>query len=184
MLLQVFLSFLQIGAFSFGGGYAALPLIQNQVVTQHSWMTMTQFTDLISIAEMTPGPIAVNSATFVGIHLAGIPGAIVATLGCILPSVVFVAVLGYFYYKYGDLAIIKGILSGLRPAVVAMIGGAGVTIFMLAIFGESHDNFNPLAIGIFAVTFILLRWKKVNPIYTLMASGVIGGAIYLALGIV
>jgi chromate transporter len=184
MLLQVFLSFLQIGAFSFGGGYAALPLIQNQVVTQHAWMTMTQFTDLISIAEMTPGPIAVNSATFVGIHLAGIPGALVATLGCILPSIVFVSVLGYFYYKYGNLAVIQGVLAGLRPAVVAMIGGAGVTIFMLAMFGELHDKFNPIAIGIFAVTFILLRWKEVNPIYTLLISGVVGGAIYLALGIV
>lgn len=83
--IQLFLSFVQIGALSFGVGYAAMPLIQNQVVDIHQWLTMTEFNDLITISQMTPGPIAVNSATFVGERLAGIPGAIVATLGCILP---------------------------------------------------------------------------------------------------
>ena len=84
--LQLFLSFLQIGLFSFGGGYAAMPLVQGQVVTAHGWLSMSEFTDLITISQMTPGPIAVNSATFVGIKIAGIPGALIATLGCILPS--------------------------------------------------------------------------------------------------
>ena len=84
--LQLFLSFLQIGALSFGGGYAAMPLIQAQIVTQHSWLTMSEFTDLVTIAEMTPGPIAVNSATFVGTKIAGVPGALAATAGCILPA--------------------------------------------------------------------------------------------------
>ena len=84
--LQLFLSFLQIGMFSFGGGYAAMPLIQGQVVTTHGWLTMSEFTDLITISQITPGPIAVNSATFVGLKIAGIPGAVVATVGCILPS--------------------------------------------------------------------------------------------------
>ena len=84
--LQLFLSFLQIGLFSFGGGYAAMPLIQGQVVTLHGWLSMSEFTDLITISQMTPGPIAVNSATFVGMKIAGIPGAVVATAGCILPS--------------------------------------------------------------------------------------------------
>ena len=84
--LQLFLSFLQIGAFSFGGGYAAMPLIQSEVVTRHGWLGMSEFTDLITISQMTPGPIAINSATFVGIKIAGVPGAVIATLGCILPS--------------------------------------------------------------------------------------------------
>ena len=83
--LQLFLSFLQIGLFSFGGGYAAIPLIQGQIVDQHGWLSMAEFTDLITISQMTPGPIAINSATFVGIKIAGLPGAAVATLGCILP---------------------------------------------------------------------------------------------------
>ena len=87
--LQLFLSFLQVGMFSVGGGYAAMPLIQSQVVEQHGWLTMQEFTDLITIAEMTPGPIAVNSATFVGLRIAQVPGAIIATLGCITPASVF-----------------------------------------------------------------------------------------------
>ena len=89
--LQLFLSFLQVGMFSVGGGYAAMPLIQSQVVEQHGWLTMQEFTDLITIAEMTPGPIAVNSATFVGLRIAQVPGAIIATLGCITPALFFVS---------------------------------------------------------------------------------------------
>ena len=91
--LQLFFSFLQIGMFSFGGGYAAMPLIQGQVVTAHHWLSMEEFTDLITISQMTPGPIAINSATFVGTKIAGIPGAVVSTLGCILPSCILVTLL-------------------------------------------------------------------------------------------
>ena len=91
--LQLFLAFLQIGAFSFGGGYAAMPLIQAQVIDKYGWLTVADFTDLITISQMTPGPIAINSATFVGNQIAGIPGALVATLGCILPSCLFVTAL-------------------------------------------------------------------------------------------
>ena len=98
--LQLFLSFLQVGMFSVGGGYAAMPLIQSQVVEQHGWLTMQEFTDLITIAEMTPGPIAVNSATFVGLRIAQVPGAIIATLGCITPALFFVSllILGAAYF--------------------------------------------------------------------------------------
>lgn len=185
MLLQLFISFLKIGALSFGGGYAALPLIQDQITVQHPWMSLSQFTDLISIAEMTPGPIAINSATFVGINLAGFPGALVATLGCIIPSFVFVSVLGYFYYKYGELTLIKGILSGLRSSVVAMICSAGLTIFLLSVFGKSIDlDINYIAIVIMIVDFVLLRWKKMNPIIILLFSGIVGGSIYLFLGLI
>ena len=95
--IQLFLSFIQVGMFSIGGGYAAMPLIQSQVVQGHGWLTMSEFTDLITIAEMTPGPIAVNSATFVGIRIAGVPGAMVATFGCILPSCIIVSILAMIY---------------------------------------------------------------------------------------
>lgn len=98
--LQLFLSFLQIGAFSFGGGYAAMPLIQEQVITLHNWLTFDTFANLVTIAEMTPGPIAVNAATFVGTQVAGPLGAIVATIGCILPSCIFVTLLAFIYGKY------------------------------------------------------------------------------------
>ena len=105
--LQLFLSFLQVGMFSVGGGYAAMPLIQSQVVEQHGWLTMQEFTDLITIAEMTPGPIAVNSATFVGLRIAQVPGAIIATLGCITPALFFVSLLSYIYRKYKDISLLQ-----------------------------------------------------------------------------
>ena len=98
--LQLFLSFLQIGMFSFGGGYAAMPLIQGQVVTAHHWLSMEEFTDLITISQMTPGPIAINSATFVGTKIAGTGGALAATFGCILPSCIIVTCIARLYLKY------------------------------------------------------------------------------------
>ena len=96
---ELFLSFLQVGLFSFGGGYAAMPLIRGQVVTVHHWLSMSEFTDLITISQMTPGPIAVNSATFVGTKIAGTLGALVATFGCILPSCIIVTVIARLYLK-------------------------------------------------------------------------------------
>lgn len=95
---------MQIGALSFGGGYAAMPLIQAQIVTQRGWLSMGEFTDLVTIAEMTPGPIAVNAATFVGTRVAGIPGALAATAGCILPACILVTLIAKLYLKYRDLA--------------------------------------------------------------------------------
>lgn len=121
MLLQLFLSFLKVGLFSVGGGYAAIPLIQNQIVNVHGLMTMAEFTDLITIAEMTPGPISINSATFVGTQLAGLPGALICTLGCILPAFILCLILAHFYYKYRNLSGVQTILASLRPAVVALI---------------------------------------------------------------
>ena len=97
MYLQLFLSFLQIGALSFGGGYAAMPLIEAQIVTTHGWLTMTEFANLVTIAEMTPGPIAVNAATFVGTKIAGVPGALAATAGCILPACILVTLIAKLY---------------------------------------------------------------------------------------
>ena len=127
---QLFLSFLQIGLFSFGGGYAAMPLIQEQIVNIHGWLDMDQFTDLITISQMTPGPIAINSATFVGIRIGGIPGALVATLGCILPSCIIVTLLAKLYLKYQKLDVLQSVLNSLRPAVVALIASAGISILV------------------------------------------------------
>ena len=134
--LQLFLSFLKIGLFSFGGGYAALPLIQGQVVTAHGWLSTGEFTDLITISQMTPGPIAVNSATFVGIKIAGLFGAFVATLGCITPSCIIVTLLAWLYMKYRNLSAMQQILTSLRPAVVAMIASAGITILTTAFWSS------------------------------------------------
>ena len=155
---QLFLSFVQVGMFSIGGGYAAMPLIQSQVVEQHAWLTMQEFTDLITIAEMTPGPIAVNSATFVGLRIASLPGAIIATLGCITPALIFVSLLSYLYRKYKNLFLLQNILACLRPVVVALILGAGS----------------------FAIAFYVLRRYKWNPILTMCLCGVAGLVLRLA----
>lgn len=183
-LLQIFWSFFQIGMFSIGGGMAAMPLIQNQVVDLHHWLTLTEFTDLITIAEMTPGPIAINSATFVGIRIAGLPGALIATLGCVFPSCVIVSLLAWIYFKYKDLSVIQGVLSGLRPAVVALIASAGVSIFRLAVWGENQVSLRPESINFISVLlfgaalFVLRKWKP-NPIFVMLGCGAAGGILYL-----
>lgn len=177
--LKLFLAFLQIGAFSFGGGYAAMPLIQNQVVTLNHWLTAGEFNDLVTISQMTPGPIAVNSATFVGLRLAGLPGAIVATAGCILPSCILVSILAYVYTKYRKLTMLQGILNTLRPAVVAMIATAGLSIIITSFWGESGLSLAAAVSGLkidavilFGGALFLLRKYNINPIYVMILAGV------------
>ena len=172
--LQLFWSFLQIGLFSIGGGYAAMPLIQAQVVQNHAWLNMSEFTDLITIAEMTPGPIAVNSATFVGIRIAGIPGALVATFGCILPSLFIVSLLAFIYYRYKKLSVLQSVLASLRPAVVALIASAGISILLQVALGGQEltmANLNFIGLALFAAAFVLLRKFKWNPILVMCLCG-------------
>ena len=174
--LELFLSFLQIGLFSFGGGYAAMPLIQGQVVTLHGWLTISEFTDLITISQMTPGPIAVNSATFVGMKIAGIPGAVVATAGCILPSCIIVTILARLYLKYRNLDLLQGVLKSLRPAVVAMIASAGILILKNAFWGSGESmsltGTEWSMVVIFGICVLLLRKTKMNPVWVMVLAGV------------
>lgn len=176
MYIQLFLSFFQISLFSFGGGYAALPLIQGQVVNVHHWLSMTEFTDLITISQMTPGPIAINAATFVGMKLTGMPGAVVATLGYITPSCIIVTIIAKLYLKYREMDMLQGILGGIRPAVVALIGSAGIAILQTAFWGVSGkmviSDTSWLMVGIFVVCVILLRKVKMNPIWVMLLAGV------------
>lgn len=182
--MKLLWSFFQIGLFSFGGGMASLPLVQNQVVDVNHWMSMLEFTDLITIAQMTPGPIAINAATFVGVRIAGVLGAVIATIGCILPSCIIVFFLAFIYFKYKQAILVKGILSGLRPAVVALIASAGVTLTILAFYGEGGfttniKSINFVAVILFALCLFLLRKFKINPIVVMLGSGVVGGIVYL-----
>ena len=173
--LQLFLSFLQVGMFSIGGGYAAIPLIRDQIVTSHAWLTMNEFTDLITIAEMTPGPIAVNSATFVGIRIAGPLGAVIATLGCITPSLLIVSLLAYIYYRYKNVSALQSVLASLRPAVVALIAGAGLSILKLVVFQGNVvalASVNWAGVLIFVAAFVARRMFKINPILTMLCCGV------------
>ena len=174
--LELVWSFIQIGLFSIGGGYAALPLIQNQVVDLHHWMTMNEFADVITISNMTPGPIAINAATFVGMRLGGIPGAVVATLGCVLPSFVIVLTLALLYKKYKTLRAVDGILAGLRPAVVGMIAAAAVSILVLAVWGTGQVDW--ISIAILAVALLVLRMTKVSPTFVMLGCGLVGGIVY------
>lgn len=184
--VQLFFSFLQIGLFSFGGGYAAMPLIQSQVVEIHGWLSMTEFTDLVTISQMTPGPIAINSATFVGIRTAGLPGALAATLGCILPSCILVTLIAWLYLKYRNMAGFQEVLVSLRPAVVAMIASAGISILITAFWGSKKavslaETDWSMAV-IFLICVILLKKAKMNPIWVMLLAGVMKAAVSLAGG--
>lgn len=187
--LELLWSFFQIGLFSIGGGYAAMPLIEHQVVDIHSWLTMTQFADIMTIAEMTPGPIAINSATFVGIQVAGMPGAFIATMGCVLPSCIIVMTLAYIYYHFRGLTVIQGILAGLRPAVISMIASAGISLIFLSFYGQRRlpaelNSISYISVLIFSVGLIILRKWKVNPILVMACAGGAGILLYSILGTV
>ncbi len=182
--LELFLEFAQVGLFSIGGGYASIPIIQSRVVDGRGWLSMKDFTDLITIAEMTPGPIAVNSATFVGMRVAGVLGGIVATLGCIFPALIIVSLLAFLYYRFRNLSVVQGVLTVLRPVIVALIASAGLSMLMLALWGGSAwkdclavPDF--VAVGIFICGFFLLRKFKLNPIFIIFGSGAVGALFYL-----
>ena len=165
MYIQLFLSFFQISLFSFGGGYAALPLIQGQVVNVHHWLSMTEFTDLITISQMTPG-------------------AVVATLGYITPSCIIVTIIAKLYLKYREMDMLQGILGGIRPAVVALIGSAGISILQTAFWEASGkmviSDTSWLMVGIFVVCVILLRKVKMNPIWVMLLAGVMKVLVAMA----
>lgn len=181
--LKLFWSFFQIGLFSFGGGYAAMPLIQNQVVDINGWLSMSEFADVITISQMTPGPIGINSATFVGTRIAGLAGAIMATLGCVFPSCIIVLFLAYIYYKYRGLSTVQGVLNGLRPAVIAMIASAGLALIILAFWNgkgisSQLENIDIISVIIFSLSIVILRRWKVNPMAVMTGTGVIGLCLY------
>lgn len=189
IFLQLLLSFAQIGLLSFGGGYASMALIQRQVVDLHGWLTMGQFADIMAIAEMTPGPIAVNAATFVGIRVAGLPGALVATLGCVVPTCAVALLLALVYERYHDLSVMQGALSGLRPAVVAMIASAGLSLLSMALYGARSfpKNLAALAdvdlvsLAIFVAALVCLiafKWPPIRVMLAAAAAGVVLGLLF------
>lgn len=184
--LRLFLCFAQVGMFSVGGGYVAIPLIQNQVVALNGWLSMAEFTDLVTIAEMTPGPIVINAATFVGIRIAGIPGALAATFGSILPSCVVVSLLSYVYARYKSMRALQSVLSGLRPVVVALIASAGLSILNLVVFAARRpgwDSVQWLGAALFIAAFFALRRFRWNPILVMSLCGAAALALYAAFGI-
>ncbi|MDY3036106.1 MAG: chromate transporter [Absicoccus sp.] len=162
--ITLFISFIWIGAFSFGGGYAALPLIKEQTVTIHHWLSMKEFTNLITISQMTPGPIAINSATFVGQKVAVLGGAVACTLGCIAPSLILVTILAKIYFTYRNLDVMKKIFQVLRPIVLAMILGSGLLILQ----GYAKNVF---LVILTCVCLLLARKTKLNLIWIMIIGG-------------
>ncbi len=181
--LKIFLCYFQIGLFSVGGGHASIPIIKSMVVDIRGWMTMGEFLDMVTIAEMTPGPFALNSATFVGNKLGGIGGGALATFSCMLPSLLIILLLAFLYKKYKNLSAVSWGLSGVRPAVAALIAGAGISILMMSLFETNVINeiksIDFIAIVLAAAAFFILRWKKINPVLMIILTGVCGAGIYL-----
>lgn len=176
---ELFVSFFQIGLLSFGGGYAALPLIEQEIIDGRGWMTTKEFIDVLTMSEMTPGSLSINSATFVGNHVAGIQGGIAATLGVVFPSAVIVLILAILYYKYRNLTMVQGVIQGLRPAVVALIAAAGMTILVTSLFGSTSGsiqlaNLDVLSVALIAGCLALFRKTRLGPIQVMAIAGVIG----------
>lgn len=169
--LKVALSFLKIGAFSFGGGYAVLSFIQREVVEANGWITPEQFVDIVAIAEMTPGPIAVNSATFVGYNMFGVWGGIMCTLCTIAFPVILSLIVSFYFSKFKGNRQLQNALKGIRPAVIGLIAASCLSIAEISITSVYSLLFFGIA--------LLLVWKfKVNPIITLIICGALGGVFY------
>ncbi|MDN6664449.1 MAG: chromate transporter [Tetragenococcus koreensis] len=180
---MLFIVFLQIGLFSIGGGYAIIPLIQEQVVSAYNWLTIQEYTDIITISQMTPGPLVVNTASFVGMRLAGVPGAIAATMGSILSGTFFSIALYKFFKKYKNIDSVANVLKGLRASSVGLIASAASTIILIAVVGASSldvRNFtlNIGAVILFSVSLFLLRKYKLNPILVMVLTGIAGLFMY------
>ena len=191
LILQLAWTFFVIGAFTFGGGYAMLSLIQNQVVVEHAWISESTFTDIVAVSQMTPGPIGINSATYVGydvlfnatgLQFMGVIGSAVATLSLMLPSMIIMLLIVKFYLKFKNSKLYAGTMDFLKPCVVGLIGAAAIIL----IFKTTWTGFTPdiqvvsenfpdwkswcLLGGAFAAGY----WGKVNPIYLILAGAVIG----------
>ena len=177
--LELFLTFLSIGAFTFGGGYAMLPLIQKAVL-DNNWLTEEAIVNFIAVSESTPGPFAINIATYVGMETAGFLGAVCATLGVVVPSFVIILIVARVYKQFQESKIVKGCMSGLRPTVIGLIGGAVLTIGKTVFFpnGFALSGIDPysfiVSLVICLVGVFLIFKKKVHPILLIVVSAVLG----------
>ena len=178
-IIKLFFAFFQIGLFTIGGGVASLPLIETIIVNEHNWLSYAEFSHLVVISEMTPGPIAVNASTFVGNLRFGFIGGIVATLGVVLPSFIIVIILAKIYFKYRNLTSVNAVLNGLRPTIVGLIAFATFKITISALFDTQIISFgqfdiNVIKIALLVLYIYLLRKYKLNPILIIVLSGILG----------
>jgi len=195
LILQLSWTFFLIGAFTFGGGYAMLSLIQNQVVVEHAWISEATFTDIVAVSQMTPGPIGINSATYVGYDVLfnatgspvlGVLGSLTATLSLMIPSFIIMLLIVKFYLKFRSSRLYAGTMDWLKPCVVGLIGAAAVILIIkttwtggvpqVQVLSENFPDWKSwlLLAGAFAASY----WGKVNPIYLILASAVLGMLLY------
>ena len=181
-LLQLFFAFFRIGLFSIGGGYAIIPMIRDQVVLSNHWLSMREFTDIITISQMTPGPLAVNTSTFVGMRVAGVSGALAATIGCICMGVLISYVLYHIFQRFSSSVFFMEILKGLKAASLGLIMSAAGTILLLAFFGTGAPAPGAMpdwaALAVFAASLFALRRWKLNPVLLMAVTGVLGLFLY------
>ena len=183
ILLQLFWTFFKIGAFTFGGGYAMLPLIQAEVAA-HGWMDAEELINFVAVSESTPGPFAVNISTFVGLRLAGIPGAICATLGVALPSFIIILIVAKCFQRFKNSALVQGCMSGLRPAVAGLIATALLSVGQTVFFPEgiAFGAAFFVSFGVFLLS-TALAFRKLHPIWIIVISAAIGVAAGYGLGL-
>lgn len=178
MLLDLFITFFMIGFVSFGGGYAMITPIQEEVVVRHGWMTAQEFTNVIAVAGVSPGPIATNSAIFIGFAKAEWLGAIVAAIGMVLPSLMIILVLGTIYYKVQKNRSVKSAFYGMRAVVTGLI------IYAAIVFANNSDFFSSLSTQtislfvIYGVSLLALIRFKIHPVYVILGSGLFGVIFY------
>lgn len=179
--LQLFYTFFKIGLFGFGGGYAMLSMIQGEVVTHYGWLSSQEFTDIVAISQMTPGPIGINAATYVGFTSTGsIWGSVIATFAVVLPSFILMLTISKFFLKYQKHPVVESIFGGLRPAVVGLLASAALVLMNVENFGSpSKDTYSfVVSVIIFLVAFIGTKKYKANPILMIIACGIAGLLLY------
>ena len=189
IFIQLLCSFLMIGLFSFGGGYGMLSVIQGEVVVRHAWLTAAEFTDIVAVSQMTPGPIGINSATYVGYtavynatgnEVLAVLGSLTASFAVMLPSIVLMLIVSRFFMKYSKHKNVENVFRLLRPAVVGLIASAALLLMTEENFGSPTET--PLqfwvSVALFVAAFVAMKFFKVSPILILLLAGVFGGVFY------
>jgi len=174
IVLSLFISYFKIGLFSFGGGYAMLPLMEKEIIDVHQWLNTSEFIDIIAVAEMTPGPIAINSATFVGYRVGGLAGSLAATMGVIFPSLIILIAAISFLARFRHHPRFRSFLEGLRPAVIALICLAAVFVSEEAFIGGKGWKEGVIA----AATFVLIMHTRLHPIIAIVLAAAAGILIF------
>ena len=175
---QLFWAYLKIGIFGFGGGYAMLSMIQFEVVDHYSWMTVEEFADMVALSQMTPGPVSINIATYIGYTVGGILGSLIATAAIVLPSLLMLYLVLKFLFKHKENYIVKTTLSSMKPVIAGLIFVAALMMMNPESFADAGLHGSNISVMICAVSFVATYFAKINPILLIIASGLVGYLVY------